>query len=514
MSMPGAAGAAENPELWEKAEEQSEKLLEELKASVKVAAKDVGVLRKELAITVPEKIIADHMEQNYSELMHDAMVPGFRKGRAPRRLIEKRFGADVRESLSTSIVGQSFYAATENEELDVLGDPLFRIDTGDGVKLAEIGEALQHIKLPESGDFEYVCEVELKPSFELPELKGIKVKMPDVAVTDEMVDEQVLRRRKLRGRFEPVQDAAEKDDQLVADVVLTVDGAEAKRDENITLAVRPTRLDGITMETLDEALTGVKQGEKREAECTIPEDYERADLRGKKGTFAFHVHEIKRLAPEPLDSFMQAWGFDSEKDLRDDFRAQIEAERDQLIERAKKAQVEQYLLEQTQLELPQDFSSRQTERAVTRRVIELQQRGVPMSDIEAGIDELRTSAKEEVGNELKLGFILEKVAEQRDVDVTDEEVNTEIARIAQLYGRRFDRVRDDLQGRGLLSQLVEQIRHTKCIALLLEDAEFVAAEPEEEEETKKPKAAAKKTKTTKKAKTATTTKAKKTKKDE
>ena len=510
MSMPGAAGAAENPEMWEKAEEQSEKLLEELKASVKVVTKDVGVLRKELAITVPEKVIADHMEQNYSELMHDAMVPGFRKGRAPRRLIEKRFGADVRESLSTSIVGQSFYAATENEELDVLGDPRFRIDTGQGVKLAEIGEALQHVKLPETGDFEYVCEVELKPSFELPELKGIQVKMPDVAVTDEMVEEQMLRRRKLRGRFEPVHDAAEKDDQLVADVVLTVDGAEVKRDENITLAVRPTRLDGISMDKLDEALVGVKQGETRDAECTIPDDYERADLRGKKGAFAFHVHEIKRLAPEPLDSFMEAWGFESEKELRDDFRSQIEAERDQLIERAKKAQVEQYLLEKTPLELPQDFSARQTERAVTRRVVELQQRGVPMSDIEAGIDELRTSAKEEVGNELKLGFILEKVAEDKGIDVTDEEVNTEIARIAQLYGRRFDRVRDDLQGRGLLSQLVEQIRHTKCVTLLLEDAEFVAAEPEEK--AKKPKAAAKKTKTTKKAKTTTTAKAKRTEK--
>lgn len=505
MNIPGTTGAAENPELWEKAEEQSEKLLEELKESVQVESKDAGVLRKELTITVPAKIIADHVEQNYSELMHDALVPGFRKGRAPRRLIEKRFGADVRESLTTGIVGQSYYAAIENEKLDVLGDPLFRVESDDGVKLMDIGEALQHLKLPESDDFRYVCEVELKPSFELPELKGIEVKMPDVAITDEMVDEQILRRRKLRGRFEPVPGAAVKDDQLIADVVLTVDGVEVKREENLSLGVRPTRVDGITLLTLDETLVGVKPGETRQAECTVPDDYPRADLRGKPGTFTFVVHEIKRLAPEPLDTFMEAWGFDGEKELREDFRAQLEAERAQLIERAKKAQVEQYLLDHTELELPHEFSARQTERAVARRVLELQQRGVPSSDIEASIDELRTSAQEEVGNELKLEFILEKVAEQRSVEVTDEEVNTEIARMARLYNRRFDRVRDDLQGRGLLSQLVEQIRHAKCVALLLEDAKFVAAEADEKG--KEPRSATKKTK---KAKTTKTAKAKRT----
>ena len=153
------------------------------------------------------------------------------------------------------------------------------------------------------------------------------------------------------------------------------------------------------------------------------------------------------------------------------------------MERARKAQVEEYLLQNVPLELPQDFSARQTERAVVRRIIELQQRGVPMSDVEARIDELRTSAKEDVARDLKLSFILEKVAESLDIHVTDEEVNTEIARMAQLYNRRFDRVRDDLQSRGLLDQLVEQIRQNKVIERLLEQAEMTtepAPEPAKE----------------------------------
>ncbi len=481
MDIPAVPGTAETPEMWEKAEQESSRLRDELKKAVKAEPKDIGLLRKELSITVPAQVIADHLEHNYGELMHDAMVPGFRKGHAPRRLIEKRFGAEVRESLTTSIVGQSFFAAVENEKLDVLGDPLFRITAGDSVKLVAFDEALQHLKLPEQGDFTYACEVELKPALTLPELKGIEIKTPQITITDEMVTERFLRQRKLRGRFEPVLDGpAEKDDQVVADVTLRVDGVEVKREENASVGVRPTRVDGIPLVTLDKTLAGVKPGETRQADCILPDDYERADLRGKTGQVEFKVYEVKRLVPEPLEDFLKAWGFADESEARAEFRREVESERHELLERAKRTQIEKYLLKSTPLELPEDFSSRQTERAVVRRVIELQRAGVPTSDIETKIDELRTSAKEQVAAGLKLGFILEKVAEQLKVEVTDEEVNTEIARIARLYNRRFDRVRDDLQNRGLLDQLVEQIRQSKCVAQLLKDARLVSAEAQEQ----------------------------------
>jgi trigger factor len=483
MNIPGVAGATETPEMLERAQEETERLLKELKDAVKLDARDIGVLRKELHITVPAKVIADHLEQNYKELMHDAFVPGFRKGRAPRRLIEKRFGGEVRESLTTAVVGQSFYAAAENAKLETLGDPLFRIDTDAGAKLMEFSEAMQHLKLPEQGDFGYVCEVELKPAFELPELKGIEVKFPEIKITKAMVDEQILRRRKLRGRYELIDEPAQKDDMLVADVALSVDGVEVKREDNATFGVRPARVEGIPLLTLDETLTGVKPGEARQADCVIPDDFEQADLRGKAGRFEFKVHEIKRLVPEVLEESLKAWGVESENELQKDVRADLESERDQLLERAKKAQVEEYLLKNTKLDLPESFSTRQTDRAVSRRIVELQQKGMAASDIEARIDELRTSAQEEVGAGLRVAFILDKVAETLKVEVTDEEVNTEIARMARLYNRRFDRVRDDLQSRGLLEQLVEQIRHGKCLEALLKDAKLVGAPADEKEST-------------------------------
>lgn len=474
MDIPGMAEGLSERELRDRADEESEKLLEELKKKVQVEVEDVGTLRRKLAITVPADVIASHLEHNFKELRSDAVVPGFRKGHAPLQLVQKRFGADVRESLKTSILGQSYFATVERKEFDVLGDPLFTITTDDGEKLMELEEALEHITLPESGDFTYSCEIEIKPTFELPELKGIEIKAPKITITKKDVDSELMRQRKIRGRYEPLaKGKAKHDDQIIAKTRLIVDGNVIKEEDNVELGVRPARLDGIVLETLDKALTGVQPGEQCSVECQIPDDHERTDLRGKPGSYEFTIHEVKRLKPIAVKTLIEQVGAESEEELRQFIHDDKEAERDRLIEQARKEQVRAYLLEKTALELPEKLSARQTERAVLRKVIDLQQHGVPESDIEAHIDELRTSATEEVARSLKLEFILEKVAEQLEVTVADEEINTEIARIAQLYGQRFDRVRDSLHARGLLAQLAEQIRQDKCIALLLQDAQII-----------------------------------------
>jgi trigger factor len=478
MDIPRMGEGVDEREMLDRAEEKSEKLLEELKEKVKVEVEDAGTLRKKLAITVPADVIAEHLEHSFKELRSDAIVPGFRKGHAPIQLIQKRFGSDVRESLTTSIVGQSFFAAAENQEFDVLGDPLFQISTDEGEKLMELDEALEHIKLPESGDFTYACEIEIKPTFELPELKGIEIKMPKVEISEKDVKDQILRQRKIRGRFEPLaKGQAKADDQIIAKVTLTVDGNLVREEDNVELAVRPTRLDGIPLEKLDQVLTGVKPDDECSIECEIPDDYERTDLRGRRGVFEFKIHEIKRLKPVPVKALVEQVGAESEAELRQFVRDDLEAERDRLIARAKSEQVLDYLLEKVTLELPEQLSARQTERAALRKVIDLQQHGVPESDIEARLDELRTSAKEEAARSLKLDFILEKVAEQLEITVTDEEINTEIARMARLYNQRFDRVRDNLHARGLLTRLADQIRQDKCVAALLEEARIVEVQP-------------------------------------
>jgi trigger factor len=505
MSEAGLSDALRDPELMAAANDRAQELLEELKSEVKVETKDIGTLRKELTITVPGDIIAKHVDHNYDELANDAVVPGFRKGRAPRRLIEKRFGHDVRQSLKTTIIGQSFYAAADKAEIEPLGDPLFNVTNKEGhPNVVDFEEALTLLELPAEGDFNYSCELEIKPTFELPELKGIEVKTPQFEITDEQVDEQLERHRKIRGHYEPVTDgAAEPDDLIVADVTLKAGDQTVKTEENVQLGIRPTRLDGIALTELGEQLAGVKPGDTRTVTAKIPDDYERPDLRRQEAVFEFQVHELKRQVPAPVEELVQQSGAEDEAQLRQFIRDDLEAEKEQYTRRAQHAQLTDYLLENTPMDLPEDLSARQTDRAVLRRVIDLRQQGIPESDVEAKIDELRTSAAEDVTRDLKLGFILEKVAEELGVTVTDEEINTQIALIARRYDRRFDRVRDELQSQGLLSQLGEQIKHDKCLQQLLGEAKIVevtpaSAEAEAEAETPADEAAPTKKSTQKK----------------
>lgn len=473
MALPGTANQTD-PELLDRADEEAESLLEELKQQAKAEIRDVGTLRKEIAVTVPGTVITGRLDKNFGELRNDMVMPGFRKGRAPMHLIQKRFGSEVRDTLKTTVIGQSFFAVAANNKLEVLGDPLFRVETPEGVKLTELGEAAKHIKLPAEGDLTYVCEVEVKPTFELPELKGIDVKSPKVEITDEMVNSSIERQQRIRGKYEPVDDGAQAGDDLIsAHVAIKADGKLVKEEDNVQLGVRPTRLDGIPLSELDKTLTGAKVGDKKSAESAFPEDYERTDLRGKPCVFEFEIREVKRLVPASIDELVQAGGFSNADELRAHFRSGLEDERDRLIEQAMREQVLQYLLDNTKLDTPSNLSARQTDRAVMRKVVELQQNGVPQSDIEAQIDALRTSAAPEVARNLKLEFILEKVAKGLGVSVTEEELNTEIARIARSYGMRFDRVRDNLRSGGLLPQLVEQIRQDKCVRALLSDAKIV-----------------------------------------
>ncbi len=471
MNVPGMADALSDPEMLDRADREAERLLDKLKEKVQASIRDVGTLRKEMTIRVPAEVINGHVQQNLDDIRNDAVLPGFRKGRAPVSLIRRRFRGEVRDSLKTTILGQSFFAIVQNEKLDVLGDPVFQVKTADGTRFADLHEAIPHITLPDDGDLEYVCEVEVRPNFELPKLDGIEIKDPRIEITDEHVTQQIERRRKIRGRQEPcTEGAGDPDDTIVADVTLKVDGATVKSEENVQLGVRPTRLDGIPLLELEQTLRGVKPGSQCSAEALIPDDYERPDLRGKTARFEFTVHEVKRLVPQTTEALMEALGCKDEGELRQSVREDLEAERDRLLHRARKEQVLEYLLKNTDVTLPEKLSARQTDRAVMRRVIELRQNGVPDSEIEARIDELRTSAGSEAARDLRLLFVLDKVAEKLALRVTDEEVNTEIARIARLYGQRFDRVRDDLQARGLLLQLAEQIRQDKCVEQLLKEA--------------------------------------------
>jgi len=420
-------------------------------------------------------------------------VPGFRKGRAPRRLLEKRFGGEVSDTLVQQLVSTGYMAAIEKAELKALGDPLVYVKgdgEGEGEELLEAQAAIAKIKLPDEGPLVFSCEIEIRPEFELPATENIPLEKPILSVSDEDINTRVEYIRGLRGRYEPVEGSIKADDMVTADLVMSCEGNQLKEQTDVRLAARGQVVDGIVLEKLGDSLTGAKAGETVKIKAAIPDDYAKAELRGKEMAFEFKVKDVQRMVlPEVNEEFVKAFGFDTEEDLRKWIREDMEAHLGEDVKQVMRGEVSQYLLDNTSFDLPERLSNRQINQVTAGRILELYRRGVPPAEAEKMMDELKTSSREDAIRDLKLAFVMEKLAEQIEVEVTEGEINTMIAAIAQRQGQRFDRVRDELARQGSLTTLYIRLRDEKILDELISKATVTEAKLED---IKARKAAAKK----------------------
>ena len=485
---------------------EEEEQMAKLKEAINVQVEDIGTLRKKLTITVPEATVGDRRSEQFGEIKRDSVVPGFRKGHAPLKLVEKRFGQDVNLQLSSQLLSSSYLAAAEKEDLKTIGDPLIwargkKADESEPLKLVSIQEAFDMVSLPADGDFSYSCEIEIRPEVDLPELEGIEIEQPKVDIGKKQVDEYIDRLRGMRGRYEPVpDDKIKEDDLVVCNFKASVDGKVLLEEENCQLAARPQRYAGILMEDLGTVLEGCKVGDKKELEGQFPDDYADESARGKTGQVELEILDIKRLALPDLDAdFLTAIGFETKKELEDNVKEILESQKHEEVRHQRKDQVYKYLLDNCKLELPERMSQQQTSRIVARRMLEMARRGVPESEVEKHADAIRTGAESDSAKDLNLHFIFERIADEWEIDVSEDEINGQIAAIARRQNRRFDRVRDDLMRNNSLQPLYVHVRDEKIVDRILEKATIVESSSEKD----KPKAKKKTTKKTATKKTPT-----------
>ncbi len=456
-----------------------EELMAKLKEDITVEVEDLGTLRRKLTITVPADTVSGKRSDQFGELKRDSVVPGFRKGRAPMTLIEKRFGSDVNEQLSSQLMSSSYMAAVEKEDLKVIGDPLVWAaeKAGEPEKLVSVEQAFDMVDLPSEGDFTYSCEVELRPEFELPELEGIKLIKPAITTSDDDVQSAIDRMRAMRGQYEPATGKIAEDDMIVCKIKATVGDKVVLEEDNCQLAARPMRYAGILMDELGKSLIGAKNGDTVKLTGELPDDFEDDSVRGQSANVELELLEHKSLVLPELDAaFLETLGIESEDELRELVRNDLEATQHEQVRRNQREQVNDYLIEKADFELPADLSRRQGERVVARRLVELANMGMPEAEISKKVDAIRTGAVEDASRDLKMYFVFEKIAEEWDIETTEDEINGAIASIARRQNRRFDRVRDEMMRTGNMNSLYLHVRDEKIIDRLIEKAEIVEGE--------------------------------------
>lgn len=431
-----------------------------------VNIEDAGVATKKVTVTIPADRISSSIDQQFKDLRSSAALPGFRAGRVPQKLIEKKFTKEIRDQVTQTLLRESYQQAVEKNNLQVLGEPSFENEEG--------------IKLPENGgELSYTFTVEVQPEFALPALEGINIKKPKIEVKDEHVAQAFQNLREQQGTLLPVEDrGVQAGDIVVADVHLKL-GDETvlhQHDQQFKLPVKNVL--GLTLDN-DALLDGAKVDETRTATVTAPESHPTEKIRNQQVQVEIKIKDARQIELAEINAeFLEQLGFQNEEELNAALREEMEARVKNDIQNAMRDQVAKSLLEATQFELPAKLSKSQEARIVQRRAMDLIQRGVAEDQIRANLELLKGGASEEASRELKLFFILGKVAENLEVEVSNGELNGNIAAIAEQRGLRPEKLRQQMQQEGSLSNLYLRLRELKAIDKILEKATIEEVEPE------------------------------------
>jgi trigger factor len=282
----------------------------------------------------------------------------------------------------------------------------------------------------------------------------------------------------------PVEDrGVQTGDYLIADIHVKLDGNDVSHAHDAQLVARPGRIAGIQIDDLDKQLEGLKAGETRTLNVHVPDTHANEQVRGKDVQIEVALKDLKRLELAEIDQeFLESLGFANEQELRDALREQMVERIDYDVAEAQREQVRKYLMDAIQFDLPAKLSDRQTERVVGRRAMDLMMRGMPREAIEANVERLRHGAREEGARELKLFFILQQIANEREVDVDEAELNGRIALLAVQRGRRPEKMKQDMAKDGSLANLYIQMREQKALDSVLADAQVEEVEMKPEDE--------------------------------
>ena len=446
-----------------------------------VTIEDAGPCKKKIIIEIPRETIDYSTNNRFEELRKDTIVPGFRKGRAPRRLVEKRFGKEVSEQIKLTLLAEASEAAIKDNEIKTLGEP--DID-------------YENIELPEEGPMKFDFEIEVRPEFELPELEGIPVTKTKLEVTDEQIDAEIEQMLKWSGIWTPRSEGAvEPEDQIIADVHLKIEGLEEEEKlDNAEIFVRPNGNVGqVPVEKLDEFLTGAKAGDTKEFSIDVPKTYFREEYRGKKVEIKIEIKDVKWLKPADLDeSFFQRAGVENEQEFRGKIHDKLQNQIEGQIRTEMSEQIYQYLYDNTNFDLPLDVVAQQADTVLRRQYVNLLMRGMPREQVAEHMEQLQAGSEEQAKRQLKTFFIMDKVAEKFGIEVSEEEINGYIAQMAAQRNQRPERMKEQMEHDGSLAQFKLEVRQDKCVEKLLETAKITEKKPDKKE--KKPKKTTEKTK--------------------
>lgn len=425
-----------------------------------VEFKDIGPCKKHIKVTIERDDIDAKLNEKYSELVTDANVPGFRPGKAPRKIIERRFSKDVVDQVRGELILQSLEQLAEDHDVAPLSPP-------------DLNPA--KIEIPKEGPLTYEFEVEVRPEFDLPNYKGLKLKRPIKKFSDADVEREEKRLLEPYGQIVPKEPAvAAEGDLLVADLTVK-DGDKVLRElKESRIRVQPKLAfqDGVA-EKFGEQVKGAKPGDTRVVDIKLSEMINDEAIRGKTVQATFAIQDVKTVRmPEITHELCHQFGVHSEAQLKELIRVALDRRLEYQQRQSARQQVLEHIAAAATWELPNDLLVRQARKAMGRRVMDMRSAGISEDEIRARQRLLQQQSLQTTALELKEHFVLQKLAEVEKIDINEDDIEAEIERIADRSNEPPRRIRARLEREDLMDALAAEVIERKALDLILEHAEW------------------------------------------
>ena len=420
----------------------------------------MNVTVEKLTIEVSAEDFDKAIDDVYRKQRNKMNIPGFRKGKAPRKLLEMYYGAGVfLEDAVNDTINSTYPKAAQECEIssEISSNPDITLEQ------AEAGKPLI-----------YTAVVAVKPPVSLGKYKGIVVDKTDVAVTDEEVEDELLKEQDKNATFEDVTDrGVEDDDKVNLDFEGFVDGVafEGGKGENYPLVIGS----GSFIPGFEEQLVGAKVGEEVEVNVTFPEHYQSEDLAGKDAVFKCKILKItKKVLPELNDEFADDVSeFDTLEEFKADIRNKLTARKEEQARVDKENKVVDAIVADSEIEIPAPMLKAQQEQIVNEFAQRVQSQGINIdqyfSYTGGSREKMMEEVKDQADKRIRTRLCMEAIVKAENIVATDEDFEAELTKLAEAYGMKADDVRSFFEGMEK-DRMMEDIAVQKAVSFVTDNA--------------------------------------------
>ncbi|HNX53892.1 MAG TPA: trigger factor [Pontiellaceae bacterium] len=430
---------------------------------MKVTMKSTGPCRQTIKIEVPAETVAAERAELLTYYTKGVSLPGFRKGHAPKALVEKKFAKDMAADLKDRVVPKFYHEAIAQEKVKV-------------VAVVDVSEP----ELADGKPLKFEVTVDVPPEFKLPKYDGISIKAESTEVTEKQIDETVESILRQHATYEDITGRAAKEKDMVQVSYESTIGGQPL-EEKVPQARGLGRGNGYWITCDDEsflpgmgkALIGAKIGGKKDVTVKFPEGFIVKELAGMKAEFKVEVTGMRETKlPELNEEFLKKLHIESEAELRKNIREHMEEAAKNKEKGRQQDEICEFLLKKTKLDVPESAVKEQTRNLTYELARQRMMRGMSQEQIKAQSEDMFKEAQEKAEEQVKLRYIVMAVADAENIKVDDQEVSDEVVRMAVSQRQDAAEYRKKLEKEDQLESVRDQIRFGKTIEFLLENAKI------------------------------------------